>query len=394
MKTDQLYLLRTQLDQELRDNILSFWINYTQDQENGGFYGFISDSLEVDSKYPKSCVLTARILWTFATAYRTYREKRYLALATRAYHYLLQHFWDQEYSGVYWMVDFQGKVLYDKKQSYAQAFAIYGLTEYYLATGNSESLTKAQTLFEALENYFYDSEHSGYCEALSRDWKPITDMALGAGEPNVSKTMNSHLHILEAYTNLNRVWENQRLKIRLRELIQIMLDFVTDPQTNRFHLFFDAAWHPQSTLISFGHDIEGSWLLLEAAEVLNDAQLLIRVKDVSLKMAEQVLKTGYDHKHGGIFDEGVPDKISKRDKDWWPQAEAVVGFYNAFQLSGKTSFGEAALQTWNFINRYLSDKEHGEWLWKVSESGINLGKNEKVGPWKCPYHNSRMCLEL
>lgn len=394
MEPNQLQSFRNQLDRELRDNILKFWINHARDHENGGFYGFISDCLEVDARHPKSCVLTARILWAFAAAYRVYRDECYLILATRAYHYLLQHFWDREFSGVYWMVDFQGKVLSDKKQSYAQAFAIYGLTEYYLATGNPESLSKAQMLFEILEKYFYDSQHRGYYEALSHNWQPITDMALGAGEPNVAKTMNSHLHILEAYSNLSRVWEDQHLKTRHRELIQIMLDSIIDPVTNRFYLFFDATWQPQSNLISFGHDIEGSWLLLEAAELLNDGQLLHRVREVCLKMAQAVLKNGYDHKHGGIFDEGIPNQISKRDKVWWPQAEAVVGFFNAFQLSGDTTFREAALRTWNFIAHYLCDRKYGEWFWKVSESGLNLGKNEKVGPWKCPYHNSRMCLEL
>lgn len=382
------------LEKELYENILKFWMENTIDEENGGFYGYISNDLVVDKYHDKASVLYSRILWTFSTAYRFYRDEKYLVMATRAYDFILEHFIDREFSGVYWRVGYKGEVVNPKKQVYAIAFAIYGLSEYFRATGNRESLDKAVELFEALENHAYDNGHKGYIEALARDWSPLEDMSLSTKDMNARKSMNTHLHVLEAYTNLLRVWNNNQLRNKLKELIDVTLEHIIDKKHYRFKLFFDETWNPLSEIVSFGHDIEGSWLLNEAAEVLDDDEVWVRVKEISEKMAQGVYDKGIDRKYGGLFNEAEHSTLTDRSKDWWPQAEAVVGFFNAYQLTGNDSYLETSFHMWDFIDRYIVDRIKGEWFWGVSEDGRQPTRGEKVGPWKCPYHNSRMCFEM
>ncbi len=381
------------IEQELRNNILEFWIKHSVDNENGGFYGFISDDLKIDKKHERASVLYSRILWTYSTAYRIYKDEKYLAMADRAYDYIVRYFIDSQYSGVYWLLDYNGKVRDSKKQTYAIAFAIYGMSEYFRAAGRPESLDIAVKLYNALEMHVYDKVKKGYMEACSRDWSPLGDKSLSLKDMNSAKSMNTHLHVMEAYTNLFRVWKDERLKNSLEELINVTIDHIIDPVSFQFKLFFDESWKPLSHIVSFGHDIEGSWLLLEAAEVSGNQELVSKVKTISTNMARKVLETGIDRKNGGLFYEEDNYELVT-DKDWWPQAEAVVGFTNAYQLSGEEVYLETALNTWNFIKRHIVDKVHGEWFWGTSADGSVVSRSEKVGPWKCPYHNSRMCYEI
>lgn len=383
-----------EIEFELKNNILQFWIDHTIDDENGGFYGFISDDLIIDNTHEKASVLNSRILWTFSAAYRTYKEEKHLMMAERAYDYINKHFIDKINSGVYWMLDYKGNVVDSKKQTYAIAFAIYGLSEFFRATGRQDSLDKAIELFHTLEDYSYDKTNKGYIEATTVDWLPISDMSLSPKDMNVAKSMNTHLHVMEAYTNLLRVWDNAQLRKSLKELINVTIDHIIDPKTYQFKLFFDRTWNSLSNIVSFGHDIEGSWLLYEAAEVLGDTQLLEKAKDISIKMSRKVYEEGIDGENGGLYNERKAGAIIKDNKDWWPQAEAVVGFANAYQLTKEDIFMSQSIEMWSFIDKHIVDKVHGEWFWGTMAYGSKVTHNEKVGPWKCPYHNSRMCFEI
>lgn len=383
----------TQLEDELQGNILSFWMKQTKDKINGGFFGEIDNQLNTSPDAEKSLVLNARILWSFASAYRIYGKTEYLAMAERAYAYLMDHFIDKEYGGLYWMVDAEGKPAQEKKQIYGQAFAIYALAEFYHATERSEVLDEAIQLFQLVEKYGYDSIYKGYVEALSREWQITDNLSLSSKDMNEKKSMNTHLHVLEAYTGLFRVWKSKELESKLAELIETMLDHIIDKEGKHFHLFLDEAWTVKSDIISYGHDIEGSWLLVEAAETLGHEELLHRVHTVAISMAEAVLAEGIDN-DGGIWNEADPNGLLSKEKDWWPQAEAVVGFYNAYQLTGDSKFNEAAQASWTFIDKYMVDHQLGEWYWSVDENYQPLAHAPKVSAWKCPYHNSRACFEM
>ncbi len=387
--------LRGRIEVELVGNILPFWATATLDEENGGFYGALTNDLVVLNEAPRSAVLTERILWTFATAYRTAGQARDLAIAQRAYEYLLAHFRDPQHRGVYWTVDRRGRPLNDRKHSYAQAFAIYGLAEYHRATGDPGALAEAQALFRLLEAHAYDAANGGYIECCTREWGALADVRLSAVDVNSRKSMNTLLHILEAYTNLLRVWPDPGLRSQLGGLIQIFFDHVIDPETHRFRLFFDDRWRwaHLSTMVSYGHDIEGSWLLVEAAEVLGDAGLLARARAEAVAMAEAVLRAALNPDGSIRYESGGHDERAAQ-KHWWAHAEAVVGFYNAYQLSGEPRFADAAAAVWEYIAAKFVDPVHGDWFKVLDPAGAPLPDQPKVGPWECPYHHSRMCFEM
>lgn len=377
------------------NNILSFWLKYSLDDVNGGFYGEITDDLIVKTKSPKALILNTRILWSFSAAYRLTGKDKYLSVCKRAYHYLLDNFWDREYSGVLWMLDYQGNPVDRKKQIYGQAFAIYALTEFYRAVGEKKALNKALELFELIERYSYDEKYKGYIEACKRDWTLAEDMSLSEKEADLDekKSMNTHLHILEAYTNLYRVWPDKKLNKKFKELIEIIIKHIIDDKTYHFKLFFDEKWNSLTETISYGHDIEGSWLLWEAVEVLGDEEIIKKTKEVAIQMAEVTYQEGLAD-DGSLLYEGDPSGIIDTDRHWWPQAEAVVGFLNAHQLTGEDKYMKAVLNCWKYIDLNIIDKEYGEWFWKIDADGKPIKEKSKVNPWKSPYHNSRACFEV
>jgi cellobiose epimerase len=394
MSEDTKALYLAEVERELKDNILPFWMNRVVDEEHGGFYGLITNDLYIDKKAPKGCILNSRILWTYSTAYRLFKDEKYLLVAKKACDFLNQAFWDKEYSGLYWMVDYQGNPVNTRKQIYNIAFGIYGLTEYHRATGDHDSLDKAIQLFRDVEKYSYDRDNRGYFEAFTREWAEINDMRLSPKDLNAEKSMNTHLHILEAYTNLYRVWKDKELEQKLEELIHVTTDHIIDNNTCQFKLFFDRTWQSLNHHISYGHDIEGSWLLYEAAEVLGNPDLLKKVHDIAVKMAQKVYEDGVDREYGGLLYEAEGQELIDPRKHWWPHAEAMVGFMNAYELSSGEHFYQISWDMWKFTDRYIVDHENGEWFSMLSRDLKVFEEIPKVEPWKCPYHNSRACFEM
>jgi mannobiose 2-epimerase len=384
---------KQQLEQELTGNILPFWMTHVVDRVNGGFYGAVTNDLQVHNEVPRSAVLCARILWTYAAAYRRLGAERYLSMARWAYDYLTRVFWDQDYGGLYWQVDCRGNPTLDRKHHYAQAFGIYGLSEYYRATREAESLMLAQTLFQLLEKHAYEPVYRGYIEGSSRDWGVLADMRLSDKEINCRKSMNTLVHILEAYTNLLRVWDDARLRAQHRALLEIFQRHIIDHRNGHLKLFFDDPWRSLSENMSFGHDIEGSWLLWEAAELQGDPALLAQVRESAIGIVAAVYREGLDD-DGSLFYEGSPQGLVDTGKAWWAQAEAVVGFYNAYQLTGQVRFAQAAYRCWEYIQAKMVDRVHGDWFKQLHRDGTPDRGSYKAGPWDCPYHHSRACLEM
>ncbi len=392
MNREQAKTLRSGLLSELTGSLLPFWIERTQDAVHGGFIGRMSNDLIVEDRAPKGLVLNARILWTFSAAYRFQPKDAYIAMARRAYEYLQEHFWDAENGGAYWMVDHAGDPLDDKKKTYGQAFLLYALAEFCGATGDLGALDRAKTLFEWIEAAAWDPVHRGYLETFERDWSPASDLRLSDKDMNEAKSMNTHLHVLEAYTSLYRIWPEALVRQRLEALLDLFAGHIIDPGTLHFKLFFDETWKSKSSTASFGHDIEGSWLLCEAAGVLGERRRIAAVRKQAVEMADAVYREGLAG-DGGLLYEGGPKGVVDHDRHWWPQAEAVVGFLNAYAISKEKRYWDAALGMWDFIRKTMVDGKRGEWFWRVSREGVPYETEPKVSEWKCPYHNSRMCLE-
>ena len=386
--------MKTEMQDVLQKNILRFWLDNMVDQEHGGFYGRIDGHEHLHADAEKGAILNARILWAFSAAYRVLGDKTYLEAASRAKHYIIDYFIDPEYGGVYWSLDCNGKPLDTKKQFYAIGFAIYGMSEYARATGDAEALKVAIDLYRCIEEHALDHEYNGYIEAMTRDWQPIADMRLSELDANYPKSQNTHLHIIEPYTNLYRVWKSDELKASLHNLIDIFTDRILNPETHHLDLFFDMDWkRGAGALESYGHDIECSWLIHEAALVLGDAEVLKKVEpivEMVAKASEKGLNADGSMVHEANLDTGYVDS----DLHWWVQAEAVVGFFNSYQYFGDESALQKAQHCWTYIKENLIDNENGEWHWSRRKDGTLNLDDDKAGFWKCPYHNSRMCLEI
>lgn len=385
--------LKQTMKDVLEHNILSYWIDHVVDKENGGFYGRIDGDDQIHAQAEKGAVMNARILWAFSAAYRVLRNPAYLEAATRAKDYFLAHFVDKENGGVYWSVDYQGNPLDTKKQTYAIGFAIYGFSEYARATGDAEALEMAKRLYHDIETHAYDSENQGYIEALTCDWQPIADMRLSDKDENGSRTMNTHLHIIEPYTNLYRVWKDAALEKSIRNLLDIFTGKLLNPETHHLDLFFDDKWQGKRNVESYGHDIEASWLLHETALVLDDKTVLQKMEQVIRRIADAA-DEGLRPDGSMVYEHWKDTDEYDLQRQWWVQCENIIGHIDLYQYFGYEDSLEKAIQCWNFVQKNLIDAKNGEWHWAVLDDGtINL-KDDKAGFWKCPYHNSRMCLEL
>ena len=388
---DNLLELKQQVKEELTHNILPFWSEKMIDNKNGGFYGQIKGDGQLVSDSNKGGILNARILWSFSSAYLQQKNPLYLEMANQAKTYILDHFFDTEFGGTYWMVSFDGKPVDTKKQIYSQAFFIYAFTEHYRASGDESSLQTAVKLFRIIEKYSFDTEMNGYFEAYSREWVLLEDLRLSEKDENEKKTMNTHLHVLEAYTNLYRVWKDETLKKQLRNLILIFTQKIVNQKTFHLDLFFDENWNTKSTIVSYGHDIEASWLIDEAARVLGDQVLLDKVQKICIDVAVAACQ-GLQPDGSLVYE--LDKGHLETDRHWWVQSEAVVGFLNAWELTGNQEWLDKALKSWKYIAENIVDRTGGEWFWSISDEGIPNRNGDKAGFWKCPYHNSRMCLEV
>ena len=415
-------LMKQEMQDVVKNNILRFWLDKMVDREHGGFYGRIDGSEVLHPEAEKGAILNARILWSFSAAYRILGNPEYLEAATRAKDYIIDHFLDKEYGGVYWSVDYLGNPLDTKKQFYAIGFAIYGMSEYARATGDREALECALQLFDSIEEHAFDSEYNGYIEACTREWGKIADMRLSELDANYPKSQNTHLHIIEPYANLYRCLKEfqastlcdyvpvigsvlpieiavpqetfLRVEGALRNIIDIFTDRILNPETHHLDLFFEMDWtRGAGHLESYGHDIECSWLMHEAALVLGDVDVLAKVEPIVREVAkasEKGLRPDGSMIHEANLDTGHVDD----DLHWWVQAENVVGWYNLYQHFGDEQALERAFLCWNYIKTQIIDWDNGEWHWSRHPDGSLNTVDDKAGFWKCPYHNSRMCLEI
>ena len=419
---EEVKTLKAEVRDVLEHNILNFWLDKMVDEENGGFYGQMTGEGEIVKTADKGGILNARILWSFSAAYRVLHKQEYLEAATRAKDYIIDHFIDKEYGGTYWSLDYKGQPKDTKKQFYAIGFTIYGLSEYARATGDREALDYAMELYECIEEHSLDREYNGYIEACTREWGEIADMRLSELDANYPKSQNTHLHIIEPYTNLLRCIKELkaaescdyvpaigsvlpigvtvpddfvvRLESSLRNLITIFTDKILNPDTHHLDLFFDMDWTREAgRLESYGHDIECSWLMHEAALVLGDETVLRKVETV-VQMVAKASEKGLNEDGSMVHEANLDTGYVDTDRHWWVQAENVVGWINIWQYFGDESALQKALRGWQYIKDNLIDREGGEWWWsRDPERNINR-KDDKAGFWKCPYHNSRMCLEL
>jgi len=395
---------------ELKENILPFWQKLA-DAENGGFYGEADFYGKINKTADKGCILNSRILWTFSAAYRLLGDESYKVCAQRARDFLLSSFLDTTHGGLYWLVDYTGKAQDTRKQFYNIAFGIYALSEHYRATGDKSSLELAMSLFDVTEKHGFNPAKGGYIEACNREWRAIDDFRLSGKDLNCPKSMNTNLHVLEAYTNLTRANVNEHARKALEALLYITLDKIVNRDFH-FDLFFDMNWNSLTKDISYGHDIEGSWLLYEAALVLGNESLIAKVKQTALAIAEVTHNAAIDRTNGGLISGCDEAGHIHTKKEWWPQAEAVVGFYNAYELSrgepspdhckrsgsvectGDQKYFDAANGIWDYIQKYFVDRSHGEWHNELNPDNTPDISMPKAGFWKCPYHNARACLEI
>jgi mannobiose 2-epimerase len=375
------------------ENILLYWMAHTIDAGHGGFYGSIDNDNVINTTAPKAVVLNARILWTFSAAYNFTHDKKYLPIAERAYQYILDHFTDKEYGAVYWSVDALGTRLNDRKQVYGLAFYLYGLSEYYGAVQEPKVLDQAIHLFKLIEEKSFDTKRKGYFEAFARDWRPLPDLRLSDKDANEKKTMNTHLHVIEAYANLYKQWPDALLRNRIVGLLEVFDEYMIDKNTGHLVLFFDENWKEKPGVISYGHDIEAAWLLQQCAAIINDDHWLDKMKNYAIQITNAAME-GLD-KDGGLWYEYDPAKAHLiKEKHWWPQAEAMLGFFNAWEISEGEDYLQSSLDSWHFIKKHIRDNVRGEWVWGINADYSIMNGNDKVGFWKCPYHNSRACMEI
>ena len=373
-------------------NILDYWLKNTIDKENGGFIGEINHQNVINNNSEKGAVLNARILWSFSAAYAVEKNPEYLKTAKRAFQYIKDYFFDNEFGGIFWSLQADGKPKDTKNQIYAIAFVIYGLSEFYKIFKNEDALELAQSLFYKIELYSKDYKNKGYLEAFTRDWQEIEDLRLSEKDANEKKTMNTHLHIVEAYANLYLIWPNPKLKDSIKEILEVIDIYFIDKDSWHLKLFFDENWKEKEDVISYGHDIEAAWLLQWCAEAIEDEVLIKNYQKYAVAFADAT-KEGLDA-DGGLWYEYEPKEQKLiAEKHWWPQAELWIGMINAWQLSKNEEFLEITEKNFEFVEKYIIDHKNGEWIWGVYADYSPILK-DKAGFWKCPYHNSRACIEL
>lgn len=376
--------------------IADWWVTHTVDEVNGGFLGEITVENQIVANANKGIILNTRILWFFSEIACFVKDKtrqaRYQSCAARAYDYLIAHFLDSVHGGVFWELTAQGEVINSRKQVYAQAFAIYALASYFKLTKDETAINLAYKIFELIESRAIDEQHEGYIEAFSGDWGALNDFRLSEKDMNSPKSMNTHLHVLEAYTNLYAVDGHIQVGNAVRRCLQYFDNFIIDHEAGHLRMFQSMAWEDISNSWSYGHDIESSWLLWEAVELLHDQALIGKFKPIVLHLSVTCLQQAVGE-HGEVLDAyNYKTKTLSHERVWWVQAEALVGFLTAYGLNNNQAFKNAAFGVWEFIKKYQRDNQGGEWHWLSVLDAPQVG-DCKMGFWKAPYHNGRAMMQ-
>lgn len=379
-----------EVEQELKEHIIPFWLGM-QDKEFGGFYGMLDIDLNLDKKAPKGCILNSRILWFFSNVYLTYQDESCLEAAKHAYDFMKKYMFDAKNGGIYWSVSYDGKPLDTTKHTYNQAFAVYALSSYYAASGEKEALKAAYDLVDIIENKC--SDEGGYLEAFDIAFKPSGNEKLSENGVEAKRTMNTLLHVFEAYTELYRVDGKKEIADKLRRMLDIFAEKMYNPVLKRQEVFFDMEYNSLIDLHSYGHDIETAWLLDRGLEVLKDKKYDKKFANITSALEENVYNLAFD---GNALYNECEKGVNDTKRIWWVQAEAMVGFLNAYTKNPeKTEYLQAVEKIWAYVKEYIIDKREGsEWFSEVDENGEPFTKKPIVEPWKCPYHNGRMCLEV
>lgn len=382
--------LSREAKEHLEKVILPFW-KKLRDDEYGGYYGYMDYGLNLDKQAVKGCILNSRITWFFTNAYMALKDESLRDEAAHGYAFLRDHCIDKENGGVYWSLNYDGTPSDTTKHTYNQAFSIYALSSYYGAFGDKEAFALADGLFELIETKCRDE--GGYLEAFDKEFRPADNDKLSENGVMAERTMNTLLHVLEAYTELYRVSGQEKVKKRLEWILDTVADKIYNPELKRQEVFFDMDYHSLIDLHSYGHDIETSWLLDRALDVLGEEAYREKITPITEALAEQVYKTAFD---GHSLNNECECGVVNTGRIWWVQAETVVGFANAYQRNPeKTEYLAAAESEFEFIKEHVVDKREGsEWFWLVNQDGTPVEGKPIVEPWKCPYHNGRMCLEL
>lgn len=379
-----------EITKHLKEGIIPFWKNLRDDQY-GGYYGYMDYQQNLDKKAVKGCILNSRITWFFSNAYMTLGDESLLDEARHGYEFLRDHCLDRECGGVFWSVKYDGTPEDTTKHTYNQAFSIYALSSYYDASKDEESIRIAEELYNLIEERC--SDEGGYLEAFDREFKPVENDKLSENGVIAERTMNTLLHVLEAYTEFYRVTKKEEVKKRLEWILDVVAEKIYNPKLHRQEVFFDSEYHSLIDLHSYGHDIETAWLVDRAVEVMEDPEYERKMTPITKALTKEIYETAFDgHSISNECEKGVVDT----DRVWWVQAEGVVGFLNGYQKDPeKKEYLEAAESIWQYIKDYLIDKRSGsEWFWLLDKEGKPYEYKPIVEPWKCPYHNGRMCMEV
>lgn len=380
---------KEEVSKELTEHILPFWMKLI-DKKHGGFFGEVDFELNINKRADKGGIATARLLWTFAAAYRVTKNKSYLQYAEHAYNFIVNNLIDQEHGGMFWLLDYKGNSKDTRKHVYTQSFGIYGLSEYYRATQKKEALALAKDLYYLLESKGYNPVNNAYMEEFDRQWNKVPNVLLSENNVIAEITMNTHIHVIEAYTNLYKVWPTDELKNRLENLLQIHYEKMYNQETKSLGVFFDENWKTILDIQSFGHDIEASWLIDETLKTIenNDQTYNDMVIDIAYAIAENAIEND-----GSMINERVNDHIDKT-RIWWVQAEAMVGFMNAYAKTKDQKFLTLTKHLWDYTKQNIIDeRKNGEWFWSIEPDG-SITKRNIGEAWKVSYHNGRFCLEI
>ena len=382
--------MKEEIREHLQQSIIPFWKSL-RDDTYGGYYGYMGYDRVVDECAAKGCILNSRILWFFANAYLTLGDESLLSEAEHGFAFMKKYCLDREYGGVFWSLNYDGTPDDTTKHTYNQAFSIYALSSYYDASKDEESIRIAEELYGLIEEKCRDE--GGYLEAFDREFSPMENDKLSENGVTADRTMNTLLHVFEAYTEFYRVTGKEEVKERLKWMMDMIAEKIYNPELHRQEVFFDAAYNPLIDLHSYGHDIETAWLVDRGVKIVGDPEYEAKMTPITKDLTRQIYETAYNrHSLANECERGVVDT----DRVWWVQAEAVVGFLNGYEKdASRTEYLEAAREIWQYIKTYLVDTREGsEWYWLLDEGGVPYENKPIVEPWKCPYHNGRMCMEV